>query len=83
MVTRYLYSDEEANRTPGILTDLRSALVNNNIFGALTVRWKLHKFLRFDSPLLASLLAAYVQYQHEVANDNLDALPMLSMNVSC
>ncbi len=82
VVTRYLYADEEANHTPRILTEFRFALVNNRVFGALAVRWRLHKFLRFDSPLLAHLLAAYVQYQCEVADDNLDALPQLSSNVS-
>ncbi|VDD81511.1 unnamed protein product [Mesocestoides corti] len=78
VVTRFLYADEEANHTPGVLTDLRSALVNNNIFGALAVRWRLHTFLRAASPSLTHIVDTYVWFQQEMAHDDLDILVNLN-----
>lgn len=51
MITRYLF--EHPDRfAPGVLTDLRSALVNNTIFASLAVKYNLHKyFLAFSQPL--------------------------------
>jgi endoribonuclease Dicer len=36
--------------SPGALTDLRSALVNNTIFASLAVKFQFHKFFKFFSP---------------------------------
>lgn len=64
VVTRVIYSDaKESNRAPGLLTDLRSALVSNNVFGALSVQWRLHIFLQTDSPILARLIAEYALHR--------------------
>uniref|UniRef100_A0A094ZUJ5 Endoribonuclease Dcr-1 n=1 Tax=Schistosoma haematobium TaxID=6185 RepID=A0A094ZUJ5_SCHHA len=51
VITRFLYEDSKQH-SPGVLTDLRSALVNNNIFAALAVRIGLHKYFRASSPQL-------------------------------
>lgn len=42
LITRHLYEDERKH-SPGVLTDLRSALVNNTIFASLAVKWRLHQ----------------------------------------
>jgi len=45
------------------MTDLRSALVNNVVFGSLTVRFGLHSHLLQNSPSLFQLVDTYVEYQ--------------------
>ncbi|KOB78917.1 putative dicer 1 [Operophtera brumata] len=42
LITRHLYEDPRRH-SPGALTDLRSALVNNTIFATLAVRHGFHK----------------------------------------
>merc|ERR1712192_169531 len=42
LITRHLYQDPRLH-SPGALTDLRSALVNNTIFACLAVRHQFHK----------------------------------------
>lgn len=71
VITRFLYEDSQQH-SPGILTDLRSALVNNNIFAALAVRAGLHLCLRASSPQLLYTVDAFVRYQKDVAKDDLD-----------
>ncbi|KER29170.1 hypothetical protein T265_13440, partial [Opisthorchis viverrini] len=71
VITRFLYEDSQQH-SPGVLTDLRSALVNNNIFAALSVRAGLHQFLRASSPQLLHTIDVFVRYQKEVVNDDLD-----------
>ena len=81
VVTRFLFSSSEnCNDTesgylsPGALTDLRSALVNNAVFGALAVRdLRLHTFLRATSPHLTRTIAAFVEH-FSALGDDLDAL---------
>ena len=41
--------------SPGALTDLRSALVNNTIFACLAVRHQFHKFFKHLSPGLQTV----------------------------
>jgi len=49
----------------GILTDLRSALVNNNIFAALAVKWDFHKYFKSVSPHLFYVVEKFVSTQKE------------------
>ena len=49
----------------GILTDLRSALVNNNIFAALAVKWDFHKYFKALSPQLFLVIDKFVCRQKE------------------
>lgn len=64
LTTRYLYEDERRH-SPGALTDLRSALVNNTIFATLAVRHGFHKYFRHMSPGLNDVLTKYVKIQEE------------------
>ena len=49
LITRHLFEDCRQH-SPGALTDLRSALVNNTIFASLAVKWKFHKYFKHFSP---------------------------------
>lgn len=64
MITRHLYEDS-CKYSPGVLTDLRSALVNNNIFAALAVKWDFHKYFKAISPSLFHVIDKFVSRQKE------------------
>jgi endoribonuclease Dicer len=51
--------------TPGELTDLRSALVNNVTFASLAVRNGFHKFMKYSSSKLMDMIDIFVQFQEE------------------
>uniref|UniRef100_A0A915PWG8 Uncharacterized protein n=1 Tax=Setaria digitata TaxID=48799 RepID=A0A915PWG8_9BILA len=42
VITRFLF-EHSSHYSPGVLTDLRSALVNNTIFASLAVKYSFHK----------------------------------------
>jgi len=52
LITRYLFEDPRCH-SPGTLTDLRSALVNNTFFASLAVKYNFHKYLKFISEELS------------------------------
>ena len=58
LITRYLFEDPRCH-SPGILTDLRSALVNNTFFASLAVKYKFHKYLKYNSKELAKVIEAF------------------------
>jgi hypothetical protein len=62
LITSYIYQ-YCGQLTPGQLTDLRSALVNNITFGALVVRLQLHKHLLCHSQCLWEAIRTFVNYQ--------------------
>ncbi|CAH1790780.1 unnamed protein product [Owenia fusiformis] len=64
VITRHLYEDPRKHN-PGILTDLRSALVNNNIFAALAVKWDYYKYFKAVSPELFNVINRFVESQKE------------------
>nr|KAG5691629.1 hypothetical protein BaRGS_023800 [Batillaria attramentaria] len=64
VITRHLYEDSQ-RYSPGILTDLRSALVNNNIFAALAVKWDFHKYFKAISPSLFAVIDKFVVRQKD------------------
>ncbi|KAK3092704.1 hypothetical protein FSP39_006212 [Pinctada imbricata] len=64
IITRHLYEDS-CKYSPGVLTDLRSALVNNNIFAALAVKWDFHKYFKAISPPLFHVIEKFVARQKE------------------
>ncbi|GAB0099255.1 Endoribonuclease Dcr-1 [Sergentomyia squamirostris] len=64
LITRHLYEDPRQH-SPGALTDLRSALVNNTIFASLAVRHGFHKYFRHLSPGLNEVIDRFVRFQHE------------------
>ncbi|CAL8072692.1 unnamed protein product [Orchesella dallaii] len=64
LITRHLYEDP-LQHSPGSLTDLRSALVNNTIFASLAVKNGFHKYFRHCSPGLAGVLQKFVAFQEQ------------------
>lgn len=52
-------------RGAGVLTDLRSALVNNNIFATLAVKWDFHRYFRAVSPQLFDVIDKFVSWAAE------------------
>jgi endoribonuclease Dicer len=59
LITRYLYEDP-AGHSPGTLTDLRSALVNNTFFASLSVKYEFYKYLKMLSFDLFRVVDAFV-----------------------
>ena len=49
LVTQHLYFRQE-KLSPGKLTDIRQALVNNNIFATIAVQYEYNKYLKEMSP---------------------------------
>ncbi|KAH9519444.1 Endoribonuclease Dicer [Bulinus truncatus] len=71
VITRHLYEDSQ-KYSPGILTDLRSALVNNNIFAALAVKWGFHKYFKAISPSLFQVIDKFVKRLKDKKEDDID-----------
>ena len=72
LITSYIYH-KCGLLTPGQLTDLRSALVNNVTFAALTAKYGLNRFMLLNSPTLMQAVDAFVTFQkssnHRVDSD--------------
>uniref|UniRef100_F6XSF3 ribonuclease III n=1 Tax=Ciona intestinalis TaxID=7719 RepID=F6XSF3_CIOIN len=64
LITRHLFNDER-HHSPGALTDLRSALVNNTIFASLAVHYDFHKYFKSISPELHHIIEDFVMYQQK------------------
>ncbi|GIY47029.1 endoribonuclease Dcr-1 [Caerostris darwini] len=64
LITRQLYEDP-SDHSPGKLTDLRAALVNNIYFASLAVTYKYNKFLKMLSPSLFNLMNNYINMLKE------------------
>lgn len=60
LITRYLYEDSRCH-SPGTLTDLRSALVNNTFFASLAVKYNFHKYLMMLSSELYRVIDGFVR----------------------
>lgn len=60
VVTECLYSKNQ-RLSPGELTDLRQALVNNNIFAKIAVEYGYHKYLKQTSPEWFKKIGDFVQ----------------------
>lgn len=60
LITRYLYEDPRCH-SPGTLTDLRSALVNNTFFASLAVKYDFHKYLMMRSFELYKVIDGFVR----------------------
>ena len=69
VITRHLYEDGRACRTPGELTDLRSALVNNNIFACLAVKYDFHRYFKYFAPEMFTIVDNFVLAQKRRNND--------------
>ncbi|XP_051160014.1 endoribonuclease Dicer-like [Leptopilina boulardi] len=64
LITVYIY-EYCGELSPGDLTDLRSALVNNITFACLSVRYGLHTALLAYVPLLHDTINRFVKFQEE------------------
>ncbi|KAL1493216.1 hypothetical protein ABEB36_011312 [Hypothenemus hampei] len=76
LITRHLYEDPRMH-SPGALTDLRSALVNNTIFASLAVRHGFHKYFRHLSPGLNEVIERFIRLQEESGHSILDELYLI------
>ncbi|KAK2580644.1 hypothetical protein KPH14_007750 [Odynerus spinipes] len=62
LITGYIY-ENCGDLTPGELTDLRSALVNNITFACLAVKYGLHTALLAYAPILDDMIDRFVKFQ--------------------
>lgn len=77
LITRHLYEDTRMH-SPGALTDLRSALVNNTIFASLAVRHGFHKYFRHLSPGLHEVVERFIRLQEESGHALVEELYLLA-----
>lgn len=73
LITRYLYEDSRCH-SPGTLTDLRSALVNNTFFASLAVKYNFHKYLMMLSSELYRVIDGFVRKFNLYNKDNPDQM---------
>lgn len=70
LITRHFYRNSEVlKRDPGLLTDLRSAAVNNECFARVAVRHNLHVYLLRNSRALDASVEKYVKFVHDSTTD--------------
>lgn len=76
LITSYI-SQQCPKMDPGMLTDLRSALVNNVTLACIVVRNNLHKFLRFENHALMETIKKFVDFQDSVQHKVTDQIIIL------
>ncbi|XP_046998793.1 endoribonuclease Dicer-like isoform X1 [Schistocerca americana] len=81
LVTSYIY-DKCQKLSPGKITVLRAALVNNSTFAAFSVRIGLQKYCKYRSSELFYNIDAFVKYQQENNHEITDEV-MCSGDDSC
>lgn len=79
LITRHLYEDKRMH-SPGALTDLRSALVNNTIFASLAVRFGFHKYFLHHSPGLHDVVERFIRLQEQCGHALVDELYLVAGN---
>lgn len=62
LITCFIY-EHCGYLNPGEITDLRSALVNNNTFASYTIRCGFHKFFLNLNPKLATYIDKFAEFQ--------------------
>ncbi|XP_065349266.1 endoribonuclease Dicer-like [Cloeon dipterum] len=77
LTTCHIY-EHCGNLSPGVVTDVRSSIVNNNVFGSFVVRYGLHTFLLHNSSLLFGFIDNFVEHQqmnnHVIDDESLFAI---------
>ncbi|XP_064484368.1 endoribonuclease Dicer-like [Ornithodoros turicata] len=68
LITRHLYEDPQRH-SPGTLTDLRSALVNNTFFASLAVKYDFHRYFKNVSPGLFAVIQRFVEMKRHSDGD--------------
>ena len=71
LVTQHLYF-RQVNLSPGELTDIRQALVNNNIFATLAVKHSYHKYLKHMSPKWFQTVKNFIDRVEDEAEERKD-----------
>ena len=71
LVTQHLYF-RHVNLSPGELTDIRQALVNNNIFATLAVEHNYHKYLKHMSPKWFQTVKNFIDRVEDEAEERKD-----------
>nr|UFK76043.1 dicer-1-like protein [Haemaphysalis longicornis] len=64
LITRHLHDDPQRH-SPGTLTDLRSALVNNTFFASLAVKYDFHRYFKNVSPGLFAVIQRFVEMKRQ------------------
>jgi len=64
LVTVYVYTNHSQSLGPGQITDIRSALVCNNMFASVLVDNGLDSFILMQSPALMKMINEYVEDKH-------------------
>lgn len=77
LITRHLYEDPRMH-SPGALTDLRSALVNNTIFASLAVRHGFHRYFKHLSPGLHEVIEHFIRLQEESGHALVDEIYLVA-----
>lgn len=71
LISAYIF-EHKSRMTPGQLTDLRSALVNNTTLACICVRHRFHFFILAENAKLSESIQSFVQFQesqnHRVTN---------------
>ena len=62
LITCYIF-ERNQNMTPGEMTDLRMALVNNITLGCICVRNKFHLFLLYENAPLSEAIKVFADFQ--------------------
>ena len=67
LVTCYIYTHTHAD--PGQLTEIRSALVSNNMFASILINFNLDKFILHSNPGILKKINAYLDTKHDTNNN--------------
>ncbi|ETN64340.1 dicer-1 [Anopheles darlingi] len=67
LITLYIF-ERNPHMSPGQLTDLRSALVNNVTLACVLVRFRLHHYILSQSPMLTDKIDKFVEVQGQKRN---------------
>ena len=68
LVVSHLY-ENHCDLEPGHLTDIKSALVNNNTLALLTVKHELHRCLLHSSPAMIGAITDFVRLTQSGSGD--------------
>uniref|UniRef100_A0A5S6R5U8 Endoribonuclease Dicer n=1 Tax=Trichuris muris TaxID=70415 RepID=A0A5S6R5U8_TRIMR len=68
LTTRFIY-EKELYKSPGFMTDVRSALVNNTFFASMAVKYHYHKYCMFTSSALYLAIGSFVKFVTELNGD--------------
>ena len=74
LLTRHLFNSHK-DTDEGVLTDLRSASVNNENFAQVAVKHKLHRFVQHSCGILADQIT---EYANSYENSSMDKIELLS-----